>query len=193
MSSPVSLLRRRKPQRQALRRSSRRLPDRAAARSAARRGSGTRPISFCSATPAFGPQTRTTAIAAGGRPEDSAKIVGRSLSRLSANRLVIRGSASCYACCAARAKLPNLALPRIGNVVRSGASHRPARPDRNHDHHARRTVKTGSRTKRAPISSSTSTIRSIGGPGDRRRWRRPNRATSRSCSRSAMRLATGAT
>jgi hypothetical protein len=30
-----------------------------------------------SAAPARGPQTRTTAIAAGGRPEETAKMVGR--------------------------------------------------------------------------------------------------------------------
>ena len=35
-------------------------------------------------------------------------------------------------------------------------------------------MKTGSRAKRAPISSSTSTIRSTGGRGARRRWRRPS-------------------
>src|SRR5262245_14819199 len=37
-----------------------------------------RPVSFSSATPACGPEMRTTAIAAGGRPEDSAKMVERS-------------------------------------------------------------------------------------------------------------------
>ena len=46
--------------------------------SAALRGSGTRPISFSSATPARGPEMRTTAIAAGGRPEERAKMVERS-------------------------------------------------------------------------------------------------------------------
>ena len=46
--------------------------------SAAWRGGGTRPISFSSAARACGPHTRTTAIAAGGRPEERAKIVGRS-------------------------------------------------------------------------------------------------------------------
>jgi hypothetical protein len=43
--------------------------------SAARRASGTRPISARSAAPACGPEMRTTAIAAGGRPEESAKMV----------------------------------------------------------------------------------------------------------------------
>src|SRR5262245_24926355 len=38
-----------------------------------------RPVSFSSATPACGPEMRTTAIAAGGRPEDSAKMVERSV------------------------------------------------------------------------------------------------------------------
>src|SRR5262249_39319404 len=46
--------------------------------SAARRGGGTRPISLSSALPACGPQIRTTATAAGGRPDERAKIVGRS-------------------------------------------------------------------------------------------------------------------
>src|SRR6476646_3230353 len=46
--------------------------------SAAWRGCGTRPISFSSAARACGPQIRTTAIAAGGRPEERAKMVGRS-------------------------------------------------------------------------------------------------------------------
>ena len=41
------------------------------------RGSGTRPISALSAAPARGPEMRTTAIAAGGRPEESAKMVSR--------------------------------------------------------------------------------------------------------------------
>jgi hypothetical protein len=38
-----------------------------------------RPINNSSALPACGPQIRTTATAAGGRPDDKAKMVGRSL------------------------------------------------------------------------------------------------------------------
>ena len=45
-----------------------------------RRGSGSLPLpSATSAWPAAGPDTRTTAIAAGGRPDESAKMVGRAL------------------------------------------------------------------------------------------------------------------
>ena len=44
-------------------------------RSAARRGSGSLPPSASSASPARGPEMRTTAIAAGGRPEERAKMV----------------------------------------------------------------------------------------------------------------------
>src|SRR5262245_11801470 len=46
--------------------------------SAAWRGVGTRPIIVSSPNRAFGPDIRTTAIAAGGRPDDRAKIVSRS-------------------------------------------------------------------------------------------------------------------
>src|SRR3954467_9198412 len=46
--------------------------------SEARRATGTRPISVSSATPARGPEIRTTATAAGGRPDESAKMVSRS-------------------------------------------------------------------------------------------------------------------
>jgi hypothetical protein len=42
---------------------------------AADRGFGIFPASFDNTTPACGPETRTTAIALGGRPDDSAKIV----------------------------------------------------------------------------------------------------------------------
>ena len=45
--------------------------------SAALRGSGMRPVSAFSASPARGPEMRTTAIAAGGRPEERAKMVSR--------------------------------------------------------------------------------------------------------------------
>ena len=55
------------------------------------------------------------------------------------------------------------------------------------------TIKTASRARPAPICCSTSTIRSTGGPGGRRRWPRRSRAASRSCCRSAMPPATGAT
>ena len=48
-------------------------------RSAARRGSGSLPPSAVIASPARGPETRTTAIAAGGRPEERAKMVGVSV------------------------------------------------------------------------------------------------------------------
>ena len=64
----------RKPQRQ-------RLVDHLAGRgsrtraSAALRGSGIFPVSALSASPARGPDMRTTAIAAGGRPEERAKMV----------------------------------------------------------------------------------------------------------------------
>ena len=44
-------------------------------RSAARRGSGSLPPSAVIASAARGPETRTTAIAAGGRPEERAKMV----------------------------------------------------------------------------------------------------------------------
>ena len=40
------------------------------------RGEGRRPISACNAAPARGPEMRITAIAAGGRPEERAKMVG---------------------------------------------------------------------------------------------------------------------
>ena len=43
--------------------------------SMASRGFGRRPTSAASAAPACGPDMRTTAIAAGGRPEESAKMV----------------------------------------------------------------------------------------------------------------------
>ncbi len=43
------------------------------------------------------------------------------------------------------------------------------------------------------IYSSTNTTRSTGGPGGRRRWRKPSAPTSRFFSRSAMRPVTGAT
>src|SRR5580693_2697020 len=46
--------------------------------SVACRGCGTRPINLSSATDAFGPHTLITATALGGRPEESAKMVGRS-------------------------------------------------------------------------------------------------------------------
>jgi hypothetical protein len=77
MSSPVSL---RGPGNQSAKPSSMTSPV-AGSRtrtSAARRGSGTRPVIFSSATRARGPDMRTTAIAAGGRPEESAKTVSRS-------------------------------------------------------------------------------------------------------------------
>ncbi len=45
---------------------------------AALRGSGILPASALSASPARGPEMRTTAMAAGGRPEERAKMVGRS-------------------------------------------------------------------------------------------------------------------
>src|SRR5262249_58214800 len=48
----------------------------------ARRACGTRPISCSSATRARGPEMRTTAIAAGGRPEERAKMVSRTLAIL---------------------------------------------------------------------------------------------------------------
>src|SRR5262249_9630544 len=48
--------------------------------SAAWRGGGIFPINACRAAPACGPDTRTTAIAAGGRPDDSAKMVSVALS-----------------------------------------------------------------------------------------------------------------
>src|SRR5262249_14454640 len=44
----------------------------------ARRGSGTGPANVSTAVRAAGPDTRITAMATGGRPEDSAKIVSRS-------------------------------------------------------------------------------------------------------------------
>ena len=44
--------------------------------SAAWRGAGSLPMSAASAAPARGPEMRTTAIAAGGRPEERAKMVG---------------------------------------------------------------------------------------------------------------------
>jgi len=47
--------------------------------SVAWRGCGTRPANAMMASFAAGPLTRTTAIAAGGRPDDSAKIVSRRL------------------------------------------------------------------------------------------------------------------
>ena len=47
--------------------------------SEARRGSGTRPVSFSNATRACGPEIRITAIAAGGRPDERAKMVSRSV------------------------------------------------------------------------------------------------------------------
>ena len=47
--------------------------------SAALRGSGILPVSAFSASPARGPEMRTTAIAAGPRPEERAKMVGRSV------------------------------------------------------------------------------------------------------------------
>jgi hypothetical protein len=39
---------------------------------AALRGSGIRPVNAFKAAPAWGPEMRTTAIAAGGRPDDNA-------------------------------------------------------------------------------------------------------------------------
>ena len=54
-------------------------------------------------------------------------------------------------------------------------------------------MKTASPARAAPICCSTSTIRSTGGRGAPRRWRKPSAPTSRSCSRSAMPPATGAT
>ena len=45
--------------------------------SAASRGAGTLPVSAFSASPAAGPEMRTTAIATGGRPEERAKMVSR--------------------------------------------------------------------------------------------------------------------
>ena len=54
-------------------------------------------------------------------------------------------------------------------------------------------IKTASRARPRRICCSTSTIRSSGGRGGRRRWRRRSGPTSRSCSRSATRRATGAT
>ena len=77
--------RRRKPERQ-------RLVDHltalrlAHARQRRRRAGGTRPISCSSATRARGPQRRMTATAAGGRPDESAKMVGRSFVTLSLRR-----------------------------------------------------------------------------------------------------------
>ena len=59
------------------RRSLRRWPDRARGRGRPCAAPAARPASAFSASPARGPEMRTTAIAAGGRPEERAKMVSR--------------------------------------------------------------------------------------------------------------------
>src|SRR4249919_499448 len=86
--------------------------------SEARRAAGTRPISVSSARPARGPEIRTTATAAGGRPEERAKMVSRSLdmskiaSSPQTHHAVIRSSVSGGSVIAALYMSLNLRAPR---------------------------------------------------------------------------------
>ena len=68
---------RRKPQRQRLVDGLFGVRDRACGRARPARGAGILPMSAFSASPARGPEMRTTAIAAGPRPEERAKMVSR--------------------------------------------------------------------------------------------------------------------
>ena len=72
-------LRRRKPQRQRLVDDLFAFAGSRTRPSAAWRGAGILPVSAFSAAPARGPEMRTTAIAAGARPEERAKMVSRSI------------------------------------------------------------------------------------------------------------------
>ena len=74
MSSPVALCGAGKKQHQRVVERFAASPIRSRAKRACR-GAGTSPARAVSAAAACGPETRITAIAAGGRPDDSAKIV----------------------------------------------------------------------------------------------------------------------
>ena len=169
---------------------------------------GIRPISRSSAKRARGPEMRTTAIAAGGRPEESAKMVSRSVAMLTAasscNQSAVdsisewrRTEAADMA--ARQAGLPHrqpiTRIHRCGIDVHLGSANQRCRLALPSDvHQLRRIARKPPRPRdQSRICCSTSTIRSTGGRGDRRRWPRPSAPTSRSCSRSAMRPATGAT
>ena len=138
-------VRRRKPQRQAPRRSPRRSPDRAAAPAPPCAAPERAQSASRARSRACGPETRTTAIAAGGRPEDKAKMVGTITHSLRSEPL--------DTCSASR---------HAGYLLRCAPCQRHRKPPPR--------TKTVSPTRPAPISCSIRIIRSIGGPGDRRRW-----------------------
>ena len=166
----------------------------------ARRGSGTRPMVAIRPCRAPGPEMRMTAIAAGGRPDESAKIVSRSLLKMAACEASIgreparsgpaTQSANGTGC---RGIVPadrfwtmrtRRALSSSPSRTRTGSQHvscpkRAPEPPRQRDQ---------------PLSAAAQ-IQSgrlvAVGPG--RAGARPSAATSRSCSRSAMRPAIGAT